>query len=359
MKFSGSFLFLLGCLISSALAHKEGLESRDVFCKFIQDERGYVCDLTNLTLHHEDDLLRFRGEQVKGLTNEDVNYLHIHDSVTHIVPSGNIFSYFTNLVKLEMKEVSVKKIDPIENCGPLELIIFSDNEITSLDAGVFIECASLEILDLSRNEIAKIHENAFSSLSVLREIDLSYNQISKLTRKTIKPMKMLRKLSIPGNMLKDLPYDLFNDMFHMSELDLSDNPLVKLDFRTFDYTIHLENVHMLGTKIKKFHPFTFKNLRRLRYLDISRNRIKILEDELLSTNSQLEELYIDACDITEIGRKFFDKLNKLTVVYANRNDCVNGVFHGDVVDIRPKFIKCFENWDRIKDNSTPHSGDEL
>jgi hypothetical protein len=102
-------------------------------------------------------------------------------------------------------------------------------------------------------------------------------------------------------------------------------------------------------------------LKRLRYLDLSRNNLKYVENELLSTNSLLEELYVDDCGIKEVGRQFFDKLNKLKVVYAHGNKCIDGNFQGDVVAIRPNFLKCFENWDRKKEakEQPQHSGEEL
>lgn len=343
-----AIFFLLTCLLC-ATAHKEGeTEPRDVVCNYVEDDRGYVCEIDNLKLYSLDDNLRFTGKRAGGKTNEDVNYLRIHSSESHVVPSESIFNYLVNLVKLEMKGVSVKKIDPIVNCMPLELIDLSENLIKSLTAGVFVECTALEVLNLSKNKIEKIHENAFSSLNALTELDLSNNKIEKLTRKTIKPLKNLKKLSLQSNKFKEFQHDMFNDMFHLSELDLSDNPLTKLDFRTFDYTIHLDTLHLRSTEMRKFHPFTFKNLRRLRYLDISNNEISHMKNDLLSTQKELVELRMDNCQTRAMGRNFFDKLDKLTVLHANQNVCVDGMFRGDVVSIRPNFLKCFQKWDDIK-----------
>lgn len=358
----GIFQFVLSCLIFNVIAHTdENTPPRDVFCKYFEDDRGYVCEITKLKLYHGKDKIRITGEQKAGKTNEDVQYLHIHSSESHVIPSEDIFTYLVNLEKLEMKGVSVKKIDHIVNCAPLISIILSQNQIKTLDAGVFIECISLELLDLSKNEISKIHVNAFGSLNALEELDLSSNRIEKLTRKTIKPLKNLKKLSLQSNKLAEINYDTFNDMFHLTELDLSENPLTRLDFRTFDFTIHIETLKLRSIMIKKFHPFTFKNLRRVRYLDISNTSTRYINNDMLSTNVELVELRIENCGIRAIGRNFFDKLNKLSVVHATKNKCVDGVFSGDVVDIRAKFMTCIQNWDNIKDKVQQyvHSGEEL
>lgn len=349
---NSEILLILICLIINAIAHTDkGKPPRDVFCNYFDDDRGYVCEITKLKLLDLDDNIRITGKQKEGKTNEDVNYLHIHSSKVHVVPSENIFTYLVNLVKLEMKGVFVQRIDHIINCAPLEVIILSENEVKSLDAGVFVECISLELLDLSKNEISKIHVNAFGSMIALRELDLSNNRIDKLTRKTIKPLKELRKLSLQSNKLAEINYDTFNDMFHLEELDLSNNPLTRLDFRTFDFTIHIETLKLRSTDIRKFHPFTFKNLRRLRHLDISGTSTRYITNDMLSTNVELTELHMDNSKVMAVGRQFFDKLNKLATVNANGNSCIDGTFNGDVVDIRAKFLKCFQSWDNIKNKS--------
>lgn len=354
------FLILLS-FAACSVAHREGKPPRDVNCTYILDDRGYVCEIENLKLFKDDDLLRFTGKQQPGQSNEHVSYLRIHSSESHIVPSENIFGYFTNLQHLDMKDVSVKKIDPIEFCTPLLSIVLSGNKVTKLKAGTFIECENLEVLDLSRNAIWDIEENTFSSLNALESLDMSSNKLETIARKTLKPLKKLKKLSLKANQFKEFVHNVFNDLFELRELDLSGNPLKRIDFRTFDFTIHVETLHLMGTEVKRLHPMTFKNLRRLRYLDISHNSLPHILNEIFSTNKEMVELRMDNCGIKSIGRQFFDKLNSLAKVSANGNRCVNGVFRGDVADIRPKFLSCFEAYDKRRELGQEgiHSGEEL
>lgn len=355
-------LLLIAILVQCAVdAHKEGKPPRDVTCNYKKDDRGYVCEVENLKLSDIDDRVRFTGTQLPGKTNEDVEYLQIKSSECNVVPSEDIMYYLTNLKKLEMKGVAVTKVDPIVNCMPLHFIDFSGNQIKRIDAGVFIECESLEILDLSRNILKRIHDNAFSSLNALVELDLSSNNLDKLYRKILKPLKKLKKLSLNTNKIVDLPADLFNDLFQLVELDLSNNPLNRLDFRTFDFTIHIEVLRLKNSNLIKLHQFVLKNLRRLRFLDLSDNDLMHIGGQLLSTNTQIEELHMNQIRLNDMGRHFFDKLDKLKAFEAKGNKCVDGVFVGDVVAIRSKFLKCFENLDiRVeRSRSEGHSGDEL
>lgn len=357
------FRFILTCfvLVYGASCHQDHSKARDVECKFFEDDRGYVCEITRLNMHTEDDLVRFTGKQLVGHTNEDVRVLHIHSTESFIVPSENIFHYFVNLEILEMRGVKVKKVDPIQFCEALEKIILSENEIKKLSAGTFVECSNLEILDVSKNVIKSMSDNAFSSLKLLKELDLSQNSIEKLTRKVLKPMKKLRKLSLQNNKLKEIPQDIFNDLFDLQELDISYNPLTRIDFRVFDFIINIETLRLKGTEIKKFHPLTFTHVRRLKYLDISNNDLKNIENDMLTTNKMIIELRMDNCNLESMGRQFFDKFEKLSYFSANRNVCVDGVFKGDVVAIRPKFLRCFERWDLVGDkgHKFEHIGDEL
>lgn len=362
MKICESLLVILAILASSE-AHTEGGPRKDIPCNFKEDDRGYVCEISGLKLSSLEDKIRITGQQIGEKTNEDVTYLKIQSSESHYVPSEDIFTYLVNLKKLDMRGVSVKHLTTIINCFPLDMIDLSENLIAELKPGLFIECMDLETLNLSRNKISKIDDNAFSSLNVLTSLDLSENELYKLTRKTVKPLKNLKKLSVRGNKFKELPHDVFNDLFHLQELDISDNPLIRLDFRFFDFLIHLEILQIRNTNIKKLHQFTFKNLRRLRILDLSQNNLIDIDNELLSTNAQLEELRMNNVGMKSMGRQFFDKLNLLKTFHANGNRCVDGSFNGDVVEIRPKFLGCFEAFDKLEANrqsgNSNHSGDEL
>lgn len=342
-------------------------EFRNITCTYIEDaSRGYTCELSNFQYYDEkeEEKIRFFGQQQNGKFNEDVDYLYIHDSQTHYIPSEQIMYYFINLRKLEIRRSDIRKLTPIINGYSLELAILTHNGIKSLDAGIFVECPAMEILDLSNNEISKIHDNAFGSLKSIIDINLSHNRIQYLSRKIVKPLKNARKLNLRSNSLKELPHDIFNDLFHLTELDISENPLIRLDFRIFDFTVHVEDLKMSSLHVKTLHKFVFKNLRRLVTLDISDNDLKTLDGEVLSTNKNLVELAMKNCNINGIGRHFFDKLDSLRKTIAAGNICVNGEFEGKTVDYRPKFVQCFQNFDDMKsmmflNKGGNHAGDEL
>lgn len=363
---SSKVLLIFNLLVSLAWCHttNEG-PVRDVNCIFnIDPERGYTCELVDFLYFNEDERVRFVGQQQGGNTNEDVDTVFIHDSQTHFIPFEQIMHYFTNLKHLDVQRSNMKQLTQLANGYSLVTVTMKHNGIQSLDAGLFIECASLENLDLSHNEIFRIHENALGSLKSVVDVNLSHNKIQHLKRKTVKPLKNVKILNLRANNLKDLPHDLFNDLFHLTDLDISENPIIRLDFRTFDFTVHLEHLKLGSLQIKTIHKYVFKNLRRLVTLDISKNDMKTVDGEILSTNKNLETLFMNDCNIMGIGRQFFDKLDALKGIYATGNQCVDGVFSGNIVDYRPKFLKCFQNFDDMKDmmflnKGGTHRADEL
>lgn len=359
-------LLVFCCVVSSVWSHTDDQgPMRDVICTYMEDEiRGYVCEISNFRYYYESERIRFSGQQQSGKYNENVDYLYIHDSQAQYIPFEQIMYYFINLRRLEIRRSNVHQLTPLINGYSLEMVTLTHNGIQSLDAGLFVECSALEILDLSNNEISKIHENAFGSLKSIMDVNLSHNQIKYLTRKIVKPLRNTRKLNLRANNLKDLPHDIFNDLFHLTDLDISENPLIRLDFRIFDFTVHVENLKMSALHVKTLHKFIFKNLRRLVTLDISDNDLKTLDGEILSTNKNLVQLLMKNCNINGIGRQYFDNLFSLKRTVATGNICVNGDFGGNIVNYRPNFLKCFQNFEDMKDmmflnKGGPHAGDEL
>lgn len=135
MRSFKGFLLILLAVVGLGNSHLEVGKARDVTCNYYEADGDYFCELTRLKLASEDDVIRFTGKQVKGLTNEDVSFLHIHSSETYFVPSENIFTFFTNLKRLKMPKNGVNQLSLIVNCFPLDYLDLSGNLITALDAG--------------------------------------------------------------------------------------------------------------------------------------------------------------------------------------------------------------------------------
>lgn len=340
------FVFLF--YASFVNSHKnDEIAPSDTVCDYIVDEvKGYVARCSNIILKDESEHVRFTGVQADKKTNEDVKYLEIvQPSNIKFIPSQDIFTYFMNLENLDVRNVNVEVLDYIYNCYPLVYITLSHNHIREILYDAFFVCRDLKKLDLSHNIISNIHENAFGPTKNLVELDVSYNQLSTLSRKLLKPIKSLRKLNLKNNKLKTIPFNVFNDLFDLQVLDVSNNPLSMLDSRLFDFLMFLEDLNLSTTYIKKFAPGTFKSLKRLKYLDISGNSLHTLDGEMLSKNSEMEELRINRMQLFDVGRHFFDKINKLALIEAAENKCIDGIFKGTVDEIREKFETCISNSD--------------
>jgi Leucine-rich repeat (LRR) protein len=338
-------------------SHKDDATPVDTICEyFLDDERGYVARCPSVILKTEDQHVRFTGTQVEKKTNEDVKYLEIvPPSNIAFLPSLDLFAYYVNLESLDVRNVNIQVLDYIYNCFPLVYITLSHNHIQEVIHDAFFVCRDLQILDLSHNAIQNIHENAFGQSKHMIELDISFNRLTTISRKLFKPVKNLRKLNLENNQIKSLPFNVFNDLFDLVTLDLSNNAITMLDGRLFDFVMHLEWLDLSRTNTRKFTPGLFKSLKRLKYLDISSNPLRTLDGEMLTKNNDLLELRANDCSISDVGKHFFDKITKLTLVEAKENQCVNGVFKGTVDEIQLKFDICIKNADSKR--REPHNGE--
>ena len=117
----------------------------------------------------------------------------------------------------------------------------------------------LEYLDLSNNKIEKINELAFANLSQLDKLDVSHNHLHKIaSNENHLPLlfahnRKLRVLDLSSNGIPFLPDDIFISNELLQYLDLSRNLL--------------EQVH-----------FKLSHLHNMKYLDLSFNAIKRLDE---------------------------------------------------------------------------------
>jgi Leucine-rich repeat (LRR) protein len=63
-------------------------------------------------------------------------------------------------------------------------------------------------------------------------------------------------------------------------------------------------------------------------LSLSNNRIEVVEEQLLRSNTNLKEIYLDNNQIKLIEPKQFDAMGKLELVDFEGNVCVSAFYEG-------------------------------
>ena len=140
---------------------------------------------------------------------------------------------------------------------------------------------SLENLILSFCRIRRINAHAFIGLVHLKTLDLSQNFIKKVP-KALNRLSLLRKLNLSENDITALRHGDFSELPCLQELDLSKNLLGQLDaFRQgafFGLENSLSYLYLHDVHMTNFPTILLSDLKKLIYLDVSKNKITLMNN---------------------------------------------------------------------------------
>ena len=233
----------------------------------------------------------FSGLNVESLKIKRTRFQFQNDSLSLLKPSLRHLSLYD--VGIDFKT----RFGYLEGFSELETLEFEKNGEFPLHfrSHVFanLTLVSLKKLTLRNCEIAKIYDSAFKGLPNLETLDLSYNKLSSIPG-TILLLQHLRKIILSYNSVLYYIHDMaFVSLNKLEEIDIS---------HTILNTIATEAFYGLENSLKRlkldhgqlpYGPFlSLKNLRNLRVLDISYNKIIEMHNTSFEGFQSLEELDI-------------------------------------------------------------------
>ncbi|GFR97547.1 Toll-like receptor [Elysia marginata] len=136
--------------------------------------------------------------------------------------------------------------DLLRELSKVKEIHLGHNKISSLPLQVFGSCSKLKYLDMSHNEISHIEETMFYGAAYLEEIDLSYNQLTNIKR-------------------------VFRGLKHLKTLKLFHNKITGIE--RYQFPPHIELLEINHNIIASISDSSFKDLSRLRVVDLSANNL--------------------------------------------------------------------------------------
>jgi Leucine-rich repeat (LRR) protein len=96
-----------------------------------------------------------------------------------VIPS-EVFRTFRNMKQINVEFTELHFLRTFKDCGKLEILKASHNNIERIDHRTFADCSELKIIDLSYNRIQELLASSFSANRKIKEIDLSHNLIKKV-----------------------------------------------------------------------------------------------------------------------------------------------------------------------------------
>lgn len=239
--------------------------------------------------------------------------LNLNRNSLSVLSSHNFANLSTSLLVLNISynKINYLKRDWLSGLSTLIGLNLSFNSISSIESGSFDSLTSLASLDISNNCVYKIEPNLFGKLSKLVVLLINDNLLAKLDPRVFTSQQELVFLYMQNNQLwSRQPTSLFNNLTRLEHLDLSNNHLSMIDSKQFEGLYSLQELNLAKNYVTSLNN-SVDSLTSLRYLDLSRNKIKIGASNRLMANpsvmSHLFELNLNDNDID---------IDKLTVEYG-------------------------------------------
>ncbi|XP_017758503.1 PREDICTED: insulin-like growth factor-binding protein complex acid labile subunit isoform X1 [Eufriesea mexicana] len=246
----------------------------------------------------------------------------------------------TGIVHLRIENAGQIRLGPLafqsRGFQQLESIVITDTRIVELNQTAFDGIPYLFSVNLTRNDLQDIHPSTFQSnmqLSLLcisgnplkhtqdlklakhglfdapsvTELDFSFNGLMKLKRTVFSKMKSLTYINLKGNKLKEIDSATFNMLESLVELDLSNNLLNEIPVDLFPNN----DIQMLRVAGNNLISLNTIQASKLRLLDASNNKIKVIAKDDLSGVPSLDQLMISSNGLKRIHQHAFANLDQL------------------------------------------------
>lgn len=203
----------------------------------------------------------------------------------------------------------------------LQNLHFSNNEISNIPDGTFMNSPNLRALLLNSNRIVRLASNSLAGTAI-EFLDLSNNLFMELETITNQPINStLVTLDLLNNLIATSSENAFENVRGLRQLVLSGNAFINLPPNVF---LPLTNLEFLGLSncgladLEKTEWFT--NLQNLRTLYIASNQIREIPTNAFNPLTNLEELYIYSNQLVELRRDSFGaSLESLRLIYGVGN----------------------------------------
>ncbi|XP_053603949.1 protein artichoke-like [Plodia interpunctella] len=275
---------------------------------------------------------------------------HIHISRTSIrdIADDTFMPLRKCLETLGIVSSKIKFIPQKAFSGMLKLmsIDLTSNYIEDIPSYSFYGLPLMK-LNIKGNVIRDISDSAFSSLELsLSEIDLSENNLTAFPIASLSKLRHLRTLRLAWNEMSSFPIVENSDLIALEYLDLNSNnfefisedclkfcpSLVRLSFHfNFIHNIHyrafyslaeLKNIDLSHNRIKILNPNLFHNNKKIEYIDLSHNHLHHIHG-LFSNLPSLGEVYLSHNNILDVPIDSFFNSYKISSIYLDKNSISN------------------------------------
>ncbi|XP_033825793.1 fibromodulin [Periophthalmus magnuspinnatus] len=181
---------------------------------------------------------------------------------------------------------------------------------------------------LQRNQISGIQEGVFDNATDLVWVVLFDNKLNseKIGKNVFSKLKKLDRLYLNHNELTHIPANLPKSI---TDLRLGHNKISKISSNSFEGMVDLTNLQLQANEIETVGS-AFKGLKSLSRLDIRKNKLKKIPDNL---PERLQQLYLEFNHIDNVPPGFLTKTPKLQFVRLAHNKLTDKGLPANVFNI--------------------------
>lgn len=175
----------------------------------------------------------------------------------------------TNLHYLDLSYNRIAHIETIGECGAknLQILLLTNNNITTISGTTFNNLSQLMILDLSFNNLQHLAMDTFDHLTNLKNLSLAYTNLSHFDFGMLAGCHQLEMLNISGNHINKINIDFHSTVFrYLKGIDMNCSEIIEIDkfesqiFPSLNY-LNLQNNRFSCSHLKSIlSPFDRKDI---------------------------------------------------------------------------------------------------
>ena len=281
MKLNIGFIWLIFMLGVGNLWIVDGYK-----CEFKEDKfvlKNYYCKVIS-------DSSENAEKHFIGKTDDDVKVVTFDarfHNISHFTQSEStpFCQRFKNVNRIEIEE-KLNLIDgnSFQNCKDIKHIIISFTNIQEFPENLFSENSKLTILWFYFNNLTTLPENIFANQMELESLSFNHNSFTSLPPNIFNPLTKLEWFYLTGTNLRINP-KWFMNLKKLRYLDLSDNKIVDLPKNIFSSLESLETLQLTDNQLTVIHSDSFGTLNRLEWINLNNNNVYAIDEKLIDNTN--------------------------------------------------------------------------
>ncbi|XP_064606178.1 LOW QUALITY PROTEIN: leucine-rich repeats and immunoglobulin-like domains protein 2 [Liolophura sinensis] len=223
-------------------------------------------------------------------------------------------------------------------------IDLQSNGISSIQQEAFSGLLKLEQLDLSNNELTSINKTVFQNLPALKNVKLGYNKLTEIPR--LGKNSSVTHLYLHHNHIRAISSSILADLPKLRLLDLNYNRIVDIqwhfpcwpqfciicEFLNNNRIMSMEGEQNFGqsaatgmaqlnkNNLSSLPKEIFKELKKLKYLELTRNKFRVVEGLMFNGLDSLQVLKLRRNKISILRDGAFWGLNSIQNLHLDHNN---------------------------------------